>query len=112
MVVFICGNATNENAERYRAVETDITDAGHKAVNPLKFVQMVGETNTEKIGKICIALLDLCDAIFLLSGAEENPFANREIGYAMAKGMRFVDDASMIRYYRHEEKKEGVQYED
>ena len=114
MIVFICGKCRIEDYERYKAVETDITDAGHKAVNPLKFIQMVGETNSEKIANINIALLDLCDSIYLLGDAQDSPFANRMIGYAIAKEMTFLNEVSLTRYYHSDEMEERkeVRYED
>lgn len=98
MLVFICGKATDK-AEQFKFAENDITSAGHKAINPVAFNAKVGFSSIESISKINIALLDLCDAIYILAGAESDPAANREIGYAMAKNIRFVDAASLVRNY-------------
>lgn len=35
-------------------------------------------------------LLDICDAIYMLDGWENSKGANREYGFAVAKGMRLM----------------------
>ena len=98
MLVFICGKAS-DNVENYKFAENDIASAGHKVINPVDFNAKIGVSSIESISKINIALLDLCDAIYILDGVENDPMANREIGYAMAKNMKFVDAASLVRNY-------------
>ncbi len=102
MNVFICGRTTNFSKEQYTFAENDITESGYKAINPVTFNEKCGVSDINGMIAIDIALLDLCDAIYLLDGAESDTFANRLIGYALAKNMKFMDSTNITRNYEGE----------
>lgn len=102
MNVFICGRTTNFSKEQYTFAENDITESGYKAINPVTFNEKCGVSSLDGIAAINIALLGLCDAIYVLDGAESDPLANREIGYAIATNMKFMDSTNIIRNYEGE----------
>ena len=101
MLIYICGKITGtvDYKEKFEFAETDIKSAGHTPINPVKFNERVGETSYEKIMKNCIALLELCEGIYVIDGAEDSCGCNREIGFAIARNMKFFDATNMTRNY-------------
>lgn len=101
MIVYLCGkiNDTEGCTEKFETSEIDVRDAGYTPINPIRFNQLVGETNYDKRMRINLALLDMSDGIYLIDGFKtDSPSANMEIGFAMAKGMRFMEQADLVKY--------------
>lgn len=73
--------------ETFAAAEQDILRSGLAAVNPAKVNAQLpeGMCREEYMG-LSACLLDMCDAIYMLHGWEQSPWAKWELGYAMAKG--------------------------
>lgn len=57
-------------------------------VNPAKVnAQLPEDTTYEEYMNMCFCMLDMADAIFMISNWKTSCGANRELGYAMAKDM-------------------------
>lgn len=88
MRVYISGaiSGISDFRERFAKVEDRLTKEGMDIINPAKVDLALPENVTyEEHMKIDIALLDLCDAIYMMCGWEKSCGANREYGYALAK---------------------------
>jgi hypothetical protein len=89
MKVYISGaiTGTNDYMTRFAAAEKHLTSMGHKVFNPAKInSQLPGGTSYEEYMNVSLCLLDMCSAIYMLDGWSESRGANREYGYAVAKG--------------------------
>lgn len=89
MKVYISGaiTGTNDYMARFAAAEEYLTSMGHKVFNPVKInSQLPDGTSYEEYMSVSLCLLDLCSAIYMLDGWDHSCGANREFGYAVAKG--------------------------
>ena len=90
MKVYISGaiTGTDDYMERFKAAEERLTREGMSVINPAHANSYMPEDTTyEEYMKVSFCLLEMCDAIYMLRGWEESRGANREYGYASAKGM-------------------------
>lgn len=71
-------------------VEEFLTDNGHDVINPAYIDDVMPNADYEDYMKVDMFLLDMCDAIYMLKGWEKSCGANREYGYALAKGMEII----------------------
>lgn len=95
MRIYISGQISNleksDYMERFRKAELELTYIGYSVVNPAKVnAQLPKDTNYEEYMKMSFCMLDMCDAIYMLDGWEESHGANREYGYAIAKGKEVI----------------------
>ena len=91
-MVYISGAMTGEKdyKRHFANADSELELKGYKVVNPA-FVDMVIPSATyEEYMKIDLQLLDMCDAIYMLNNWESSRGANREYGYALAKGMEIM----------------------
>lgn len=89
MKVYISGaiTGTSDYMARFAAAEKHLTSMGHKVFNPARInSQLPDGTSYEEYMSVSLCLLDLCSAIYMLDGWNESRGANREYGYAVAKG--------------------------
>lgn len=90
MRVYISGaiTGTDDYMERFAKAEKELTEQGYLVVNPAKVnAQLPEDTDYEDYMKMSFCMLDMCDSIYMLLGWSVSCGANRELGYAMAKGM-------------------------
>lgn len=88
--VYISGKitGTNDYLQRFATAEKELKDQGYQVVNPAYEGTKLPENATyDDYMKLSFALLKGCDVIYMLNGWKESPGANREYGYALAKGM-------------------------
>ena len=93
MKIYISGaiTGTDDYMERFTKAEKELTEQGYSVVNPAKVnAQLPEDTNYEEYMKMSFCMLDMCDAIYMLNGWEESRGANREYGYAIAKGKEVI----------------------
>lgn len=74
--------------ENFLRAERKLTKGGHRVANPAGLD--VAGLPREQILNVDLALLNLCDTIYMLKGWESSCGANREYGYALAKGMDII----------------------
>ena len=87
MNIYISGpiEGVDNYREKFERAKRIIEKGGHKAINPAG-LDLHGLTRWQ-ILRIDLALLNLCDTIYMLKGWEQSRGANREYGYALAKGL-------------------------
>ena len=96
MKVYISGPITGVDnfLENFNNAELYLKNHGCEVVNPAKINQnMPADTTYEEYMKIDLAMLDMCDAIYMLNGWQDSKGANREFGYAWAKGITLMHEA-------------------
>lgn len=87
--VYIAGKitGTEDYLERFDAAEQWLREEGFSSINPTDLPFILGDSvDYEDILHICFALIDICDAIYLMEGYKESAGAMREREYAIAKG--------------------------
>lgn len=87
MNIYISGpmQGVDNYCDNFQRAERKLTNAGHTVVNPAT-LDLVGLTR-EQMLDVDLALLSMCDTIYMLKGWELSCGANREYGYALAKGL-------------------------
>lgn len=87
MTIYISGPMAGiEGYEKnFKAAEEKMKESGHEVVNP---AEINGEGMTrEELLALDLRMLEECDAIYMLKGWQQSCGANREYGFALAKGM-------------------------
>ena len=87
MTIYISGPMAGiEGYEKnFKAAEEKIRESGHEVVNP---AEIDGEGMTrEELLMLDLWMLEECNAIYMLKGWQQSCGANREYGFALAKGM-------------------------
>lgn len=75
---------------KFDKAEAQLIDAGYKPINPAYIDDVMPKADYEDYMKVDLFLLEMCDAIYMLKGWEKSCGANREYGYALAKGMEIM----------------------
>ena len=86
--IYISGPMTGvENfGIHFERAERELREKGHEVINPAKVELLLPKGTYEEYMKVDMLLLDMCDTIYMLKGWENSCGANREYGYALAKG--------------------------
>ena len=87
--IYISGaiTGTDDYMERFAKAEKKLSEQGYSVINPAKVnAQLPKDTYYKDYMKMCLCMLDMCDAICMLKGWSKSCGANRELGFAMAKG--------------------------
>ena len=92
MRIYISGQISNleksDYMERFAKAEKELTEQGYSVVNPAKVnAQLPGDTTYEEYMRMCFCMLDMADAIFMISNWKTSCGASQEYGYALAKDM-------------------------
>jgi nucleoside 2-deoxyribosyltransferase len=90
--VYISGAITgvDDCSTHFADAEDLLIKKGYKVVNPYMMDFVMPNADYEDYMKVDLLLLDMCDAIYMLKGWENSRGANREYGYALAKGMEIM----------------------
>lgn len=93
--IYISGPVTGvvNYSDNFKNAEKFLKNNGYVAViNPTKANDILPQeyTSYEEYMSIDIALLNMCNSIYMLKGWENSRGANREYGYALAKGMNIL----------------------
>lgn len=100
MRVYISGPITGHEDYmlNFKDAETYLTEQGYIVFNPAAVnSQMPTDTTYDEYMQIAMTMLAMCDAIYLLEGWEQSRGANREYGYALAKGMKIIREVEECR---------------
>lgn len=83
--VFISGKITGEPnyREKFNQAEKEMTEQGHLVMNPAVFPEGF---RWEDYMKITLAMLSVCDTIYLLNNWHESKGAQAEFRYAIEHG--------------------------
>lgn len=101
--VYISGpiTGTNDYAMRFAEAEAKLEKMGFSVFNPARVnAELPENLGHEEYMEISMAMLGMCDGIYMLNGWRDSRGACREYGYAMGKGLR-------IWHEPEEEAKEG-----
>ncbi len=87
MRIYISGaiTGTDDYMERFKAAEEIL--AGNEVLNPAAVCARLPELEYEEYMKVALTMLAMSEAIYMLPGWQQSRGANREYGYAIAKGM-------------------------
>ena len=91
-IVYISGQITGKENYKHEfeyASDKLIAD-GYKVVNPAYIDDVMPNASYEDYMKADMLLLGMCDTIYMLKGWEKSCGANREYGFALAKGMEIM----------------------
>lgn len=88
MKVYISGQITNkpDYKKHFDMVQKYLEEQGHAVMNP---ACLLNGFEYDEYMHVCYAMLDVCDAIYMLEGWGESKGANLEYGYA-AKNNKLV----------------------
>jgi hypothetical protein len=97
MIIYVSGRVTgmpNYNREAFAEAEAELSKAGHTVLNPVKYIP---EVNPEAITHrqyvdMGLAMLDCCDAIYLLDGWEKSKGAVVEYAFALQHGIKILTE--------------------
>lgn len=97
MRIYISGpiTGTDDYMKRFAEAEEMLKKKGYSVINPAKVNAMMPEDTTyEEYMTMSIIMLDMCEAIYMMKGWYESCGANREFGYALAKGHDILKEVS------------------
>lgn len=95
MRVYISGaiSGIEDYKDHFARAEAHLKADGYTAVNPTSLESVLPQDATyEEYMTVDFALLDICDAVYMLNGWKKSCGANREYGYAIAKGKTIMFD--------------------
>ena len=93
MKIYISGaiTGTDDYMERFAKAEKKLTEKGYSVINPAKVnAQLPEDTTRKEYMKTSIAMLDMCDIIFLMDGWQQSKGCGIEFEYAYEHGISIV----------------------
>lgn len=81
MKVYICGNRKDEYL--FYVIEKALIAAGHVPINPLRVIDALpAEINNSDFTVIAFEFINICNAVYLVSGWDEDLLARMEYAHA------------------------------
>lgn len=92
MRIYISGQITGatDYQKRFEKAEQLLNAAGYVAINPAKVNAQLPEVSHKDYMKTSLAMLDMCDAIFMLPGWQESQGYAIEFEYAYEHGIHII----------------------
>lgn len=94
MRVYISGPITgvHDYLWKFAEAEKHLKNKGYNVANPAALNAVMPDDAThEDYMQMCMELIDLCDAVYMMEGWQQSRGANREYGYACGKNMLILD---------------------
>lgn len=85
MKIYISGKitGTSDYMQRFQSAENLLRERGFEVINPARTNATLPESTTwEQYMAVCLTLLTMCDAIYMLAGYEKSPGALMELDQA------------------------------
>lgn len=98
MRIYISGKITDtfDYLERFSEAESMLSSLGFDTLNPAKVCDNLPKTfSHDEYLKVCIAMLECCDTIFMLDGWEESKGARKELLFAENNGKSVIFEADL-----------------
>lgn len=95
VTVYISGaiTGTTDYMERFNKAENDLIFLGYEVVNPAKINANLPKICTHKdYMTVSMALLSICDTIYMLKGYEKSKGAMEELRYAVKNGYTIIKE--------------------
>ena len=94
-IIYISGPVTNCPGYKtaFRRAAEALKEKGHvNVINPAELDSVMhGEATYKHYMVVCLQLLELATHVVLLPGWEKSTGCNRELGYAIAKGLKVTE---------------------
>ena len=92
MRIYISGQitGTTDYQKRFEKAEQLLNTAGYVAINPAKVNAQLPEVSHKDYMKTSLAMLDMCDAIFMLPGWQDSKGCEIEFEYAYEHGIHII----------------------
>lgn len=104
MKIYLSGpiTGTEDYMERFAEAEKELTEFGIDVVNPAKVNGQLPKCTTyAEYMKMSIAMLDICDAIYLLKGWTDSPGAMAEFEHAYEHGISILFEGGTLTWLTH-----------
>ena len=87
--IYIAGKITGEEnyRQKFKAAQDELEARGYRAMNP---AILPPGFDYEDYMRICFAMIDVCDAVYMLDNWRDSPGAMREHEYASRAGKDIV----------------------
>ena len=82
---------TDDYMERFAEAENELTERGYSVINPAKVnAQLPEDTTYEQYIKMSLAMLEMCDSIYMMGGWQNSSGACLEYQYAKTLGKNII----------------------
>lgn len=89
-IIYISGAITNIGVQKASAIfnrkEIELHDKGYAVINPCRTSSTLPELDHDGYMVVSMAMLSLCDTIYMLKGWEKSDGAKEELQYALEHG--------------------------
>lgn len=94
MRIYISGGITNvlNYWERFARAEEKLTALGYEVINPARVNAELPPMEWEEYMSLSLLMLSMADGIYMTSEWKNSRGACMEYGYAVAKGMRIMEE--------------------
>ena len=92
--IYISGKitGTDDYIERFKVAESRLIEQGYETVNPAQMLSLLPTSTTHKeYMVVSYALMDICDAIYMMNGWRDSKGAVMEYDYATEKGLIIME---------------------
>lgn len=94
-IVYLSGKISgNQNYKKeFDAAELFLAQMGYVVINPTNILNELGKLSGRKRMRICYALIDVSEVVFMVSGWQKSRGANAELSYAksLEKEVKYQD---------------------